>query len=240
MLKDGEKGAILQRDKENYAIAPHLPCGIITPEKLRKIADVAEKYDVAALKVTGAARIAMVGVKENEIDDIWDELGTEKGAAIGLCVRSVKACPGTTFCKKGMQDSLGMGLYLDEEYHGMELPGKIKMAVSGCVHQCAENCIKDLSLLGKKNGWDLMIGGNGGAKPRLAITILKNLTDEEAKYYVDRVLKFFKEYSKKNERMSKTIDREGLNTFMEFLFEFRELEDDDKIVVEWDKDGSAA
>jgi NAD(P)H-nitrite reductase large subunit len=176
----------------------------------------------------------MVGVKEDEIDQIWSELGTEKGAAIGLCIRSVKACPGTTFCKKGMQDSLGMGLYLDEKYHGLEVPGKLKLAVSGCVHQCSENCIKDISLLGKKNGWDLMVGGNGGAKPRLAFTILKNLNDEEAKYYVDRVIKFMKEYSKKNERLSKVIDRETIDLFMEFVLEFREV-DDDKIVVDWKK-----
>ena len=239
MLKDGEKGAILQRDKETYAIAPHLPCGVVSSDELRKIADVADKYNIAALKVTGAQRIAMVGVKEDEIDQIWEDLGTEKGAAIGLCIRSVKACPGTTFCKKGLQDSLGMGLELDKIYHGMELPGKIKMAVSGCIHQCSENCIKDISLVGKKKGWDLMVGGNGGAKPRLAETILKDLTDEEAKYYIDRAVKFMKENSKKNERLSKVLDREGMDAFMEFLLEFREV-DDDKITIEWGEDDNAA
>ena len=86
MLVDGEKGAILQRDRESYAIAPHVSCGVISPDELRKMADVADKYDVAALKITGAARIAMVGIKEQDIDNIWDDLGTEKGAAIGLCV----------------------------------------------------------------------------------------------------------------------------------------------------------
>jgi len=229
MLVDGEKGAILQRDKESYAIAPHVPCGVISSDGLRKIADVADKYEVAALKITGAARIAMVGIKEDDVDHIWDDLGTEKGAAIGLCVRSIKACPGTTFCKKGLQDSLGMGMYLDEKYHGMELPGKLKMGVSGCVQQCSENCIKDISLLGKKNGWDLMVGGCGGLRPSLADTILKNLDEEEAKYYIDRAIKFFKDHSKKNERMRKTLDREGVAAFVEYLIEFREL-DGDKIV----------
>lgn len=232
MLVDGEKGVILQRDKESYAIAPHVPCGVISTDELRKMADVADKYEVSALKITGAARIAMVGIKEEDIDPIWDDLGTEKGAAIGLCVRSIKACPGTTFCKKGMQDSLGMGMFLDEKYHGMEVPGKLKMGVSGCAQQCSENCIKDISLLGKKNGWDLMVGGNGGARPHLADAILKNLSEDEAKYYVDRAIKYFKDHSKKNERMRRTLDREGMKEFVEYLIEFREL-DDDKIV--WSK-----
>jgi len=98
MLKLGEKGAIIQRDKETYAVAPHIPCGVASPELLRKIADIAEKYNAQALKITSATRIAIVGLKEEDIDDVWNELGMAPGAAVGLCVRSVRACPGTTFC----------------------------------------------------------------------------------------------------------------------------------------------
>ncbi|MBT7170353.1 MAG: NAD(P)/FAD-dependent oxidoreductase, partial [Phycisphaerales bacterium] len=144
MLNDGEKGAILQRDKETYAVAPHIPCGVVAPDTLRKIADAAEKYGAAACKITGAARIAIVGLKEEDIDNVWADLGMSPGAAVGICVRSVKACPGTGFCKRGMQDSLGMGMYMDETYHGMQLPGKLKIGVSGCPHQCAETAIKDI------------------------------------------------------------------------------------------------
>ena len=103
-----DKGAVLQRDKETYAIAPHLTAGLITPEQLRTLADVAEKYEVKAVKVTGAQRIALVGIKEEEIDNAWKDLGMKPGAAVGLCVRSVKVCPGTTFCKKGLQDSVAI------------------------------------------------------------------------------------------------------------------------------------
>jgi NAD(P)H-nitrite reductase large subunit len=113
MLKDGDKGAIIQRDKETYAIAPHIPCGVVTPQTLRKIADVAEKYNYAALKITLAARIAIVGLKEQDLDAVWADLGMSPGAAVGLCVRSIKACPGTTFCKRGIRDSLGLGMQLD-------------------------------------------------------------------------------------------------------------------------------
>ena len=109
MLQDGEKGVIIQRDKKTYAIAPHIPCGVVSPETLRKLANVAEKYGAAALKITSAARIAIVGLKEEDVDNIWADLGMSPGAAIGLCVRSVKACPGTAFCKRGQRTVSGSG-----------------------------------------------------------------------------------------------------------------------------------
>ena len=105
MLKDGDKGAILQRDQQTFAVAPHLPCGLVTPAMLRKIADVAEKYQAAAVKCTSAQRIAIVGVQEKDIDAIWAEFGdSNPGHMFGDCVRSVKACPGTQFWKRGRQD----------------------------------------------------------------------------------------------------------------------------------------
>jgi NAD(P)H-nitrite reductase large subunit len=142
MLQDGDKGVIIQRDKETYAIAPHLSCGVVSPDVLRKIADVADKYNVAALKVTSASRIALVGIKEEDVDGVWQDLKMAPGAAVGLCVRSIKACPGTTFCKRGQQDSLGIGMLLDEKYHGMELPGKFKIGISGCGNQCASDAAR--------------------------------------------------------------------------------------------------
>ncbi len=210
MIKDGEKGAVLQRDKETFAIAPHIPCGVITPGQLRTIADTAEKYNAAAVKITSASRIAIVGLKENDIDSAWESLGIPKGHAVGLCVRSVKACPGTTFCRIGQQDSLTMGMKLDEIYHGMELPSKTKMGVSGCNNQCAENCIKDIGLLGKKGGWTLQVGGKGTSKPRLAEVLVEDLNDDEAISMVDTFVSYYKENAKKHERVGKMIDRIGL------------------------------
>ena len=115
MLKLGEKGAILQNDKETYAIAPHIPCGVVTPELLRTIADVAEKYHASALKITGATRIAIIGLKEEDLDNVWADLNLDKGAAVGLCVRSIRACPGTLYCRLGKQDALGIGMELDRK-----------------------------------------------------------------------------------------------------------------------------
>ena len=212
MLKLGEKGAIIQRDKQTYAIAPHIPCGVVTPALLRTIADVAEKYNAQALKITGATRLAIVGVKEEDIDNIWRELSLVPGAAVGLCVRSVRACPGTTFCKIGQQDALGMGMKLDEIYHGMELPGKFKMAVSGCNLNCAESWVRDIGLFGKPKGWTLVIGGNVGANPRIAQELTSELTDEQAIEKVSRVIDYYRENAKKGERLGKMIDRLGFET----------------------------
>ncbi|GAF92839.1 unnamed protein product [marine sediment metagenome] len=211
MLTDGEKGVIIQRDKQTYAVAPHIPCGVTSPDALRKLADVAEKFAAAAVKVTSAQRIALVGLREEDIDAIWAELGMKPGAAVGLCVRSVKACPGTTFCKRGQQDSLTLGMALDETYHGMELPGKLKMGVSGCGNQCAETCIKDIGLVGKPKGWDLLVGGNGGGRPRLSEKLAEGLSTEDAKALVAKIIDYYRGNAKPHERIGRMIDRVGID-----------------------------
>jgi len=213
MLNDGDKGVIIQRDKETYAIAPHIPCGVVSPETLRKIADVSEKYQAAALKITSAARIAMVGIKQEDVDNVWTDLGMSPGAAIGLCVRSVKVCPGTAFCKRGIQDSLTLGMKLDEKYHGLELPGKLKMGVSGCPNQCAETCIKDIGLVGMKNGWRLLVGGNGGARPRLSQELTRDLKTEQALELIDTVIEYYKANAKPRQRLGAMIEKMGFEKF---------------------------
>lgn len=207
-----EKGAIVQRDRETYAIAPHLPGGIVDPTTLRRIADVAEKYGAAALKMTSAQRIAIVGLKEEDLDNVWAELGIQPGAAIGLCVRSVKFCPGTTFCKQGKQDAVSLGLKLDERYHGMPMPSKLKMAVSGCPNSCAEPVIKDIGIMGTARGYTLMVGGSAAATPRLAEVVAKELSEEEVLETVDRILNFYKSSGTKK-RLGKFIEGMGLDEF---------------------------
>ena len=213
MLRLGEKGAIPQRDKETYAIAPHIPCGLITPELLRRIADTAEKFSAKAIKITGAARIAIIGLKEEDIDAAWDTLSLDKGAAVGLCVRSIRTCPGNTYCKLGQQDALKMGLTLDEIYHGMQLPGKFKMAVSGCRLSCSESWVRDVGLIGNKDGWALVIGGNVGAEPRIAQECVSGLDESSALAAIDKVVKYYQQNAKKGERLGKMIDRVGIDVF---------------------------
>ncbi len=213
-----EKGAILQRDKQNFAIAPHIPGGIITDfNLLRKLADVAEKYQVQAIKITSAQRVALVGLRAEDLDQVWAELGLVPGAAIGLCVRSVKICPGTNYCRIGMQDAVGVGLKLDDKYHGMELPYKFKMGVSGCPNNCSESSIKDIGLTGMQKGWRVLAGGYvSGLKPRLADVIATGLNDEEALSLVDKIVDWYREQGK-TKRLGRVIDDVGLARFMEEL-----------------------
>ena len=217
MLKLGEKGAILQRDKQTYAIAPHIPCGRVTPGLLRRIADVAEKYDVEMIKITGATRFALVGLKEADIDNAWQDLGVDQGAAVGLCVRSIRTCPGIQYCRLAKQDALAVGLKLDEIYHGMVLPNKLKMAVSGCQLNCSESVVRDIGLVGKAEGWTLMIGGNVGPRPRLATELTDALDDETALALVERIVAFYKDNGKKGERLGKMVERTGLEPFKTVL-----------------------
>jgi len=218
MLKDGQKGVILQRDKETYAIAPHLPCGTVTPEILEKFAGVARKYDLAAMKITSASRIALFGIKEEDVDNIWQDLGFDQGHAVGLCVRSVKVCPGTTTCRLAKQDSMEMGMKMDGKYHGMVLPSKMKMAVSGCKIQCGENCIKDISLYGTETGWTVLVGGMGGIRPRLAEVLVEDLSSDEAEKIVEKTIDYYKEHSRRA-RLGFMIDKIGIQALRDGILE---------------------
>ncbi len=205
-----EKGAIVQNDYETYAIAPHLPGGICSPAVLRKIADVSEKYEAKVLKCTSAQRIAIVGLKEEDLDNVWAELEMKPAAAIGLCVRSIKFCPGTTFCKRGKTDAVTVGMKLDEKYHGMQLPSKFKIGVSGCANCCGESWVKDLGLIGSNKGWKIVVGGNAGAAPAIAQVLCDGLDDQQALATVDKIINNYKQHDKKV-RLGRYINVIGLD-----------------------------
>ena len=144
------------------------------------------------------------------MDAVWADLQMEPGNVVGICVRSIKACPGTTYCKRGQMDSLGVGMRLDERYHGMELPGKMKIGVSGCPNQCAETTFKDIGLVGTPKGWRVLVGGNGGALPRMGQLVAKDLPTAEALALVDRILDYYRANAKPKERIGKTVERLGI------------------------------
>lgn len=207
-----EKGAILQRDRETYAIAPHIAGGLTDTATLRKICDVADKHRLQ-LKLTSAQRIALFGVREEEVDAIWAELNEKPGAAIGLCVRSVKICPGTTYCKRGIQDSISLGLKLDALYHAMPLPNKLKMGVSGCMLSCAEVAVKDIGVMGTPKGWKILVGGNAGARPRLADTLVETAADEaEVLAVVDKIVAWYLN-SGREVRIGRLVEELGIDAF---------------------------
>ncbi|WP_332841254.1 hypothetical protein [Paraclostridium bifermentans] len=208
-----DKGAVIQRDKKTYAIAPHVPAGLITSDQLRKLADVADKYNAKAIKITAAQRIALVGLEENDIDSAWQDLGMKPGAAIGLCVRSIKTCPGTSFCKRGFKDSVSIGLKLDDRYHGMNLPNKLKIGVSGCPNSCADNHTRDIGLMGTPKGWTIFVGGKGGTIPRLGDRLVMGIPDEKVLDLVDDIVNLYSDNANNKERLGAYIDRVGFEEF---------------------------
>ena len=211
--KDHLDGAILQRDKETYAIVPKTPLGLITPDELESIVNVVKKYEIPVVKITSGQRMALVGIKEEDVAPAWEDLGIAKGRATELCVHYAQACPGTAVCSFGVQDSLGMGLELEKMFEGMELPAKLKFGVSGCPLCCGESYVRDVGALGKKKGWTVIFGGNSGMKPRIGDVIAENLSKEEAVDLIKKCLNFYAENGKKKERASKFMERTGIDAF---------------------------
>jgi NAD(P)H-nitrite reductase large subunit len=204
------EGAILQRDKETYAIVPRTPVGLVKPEQLENIAKVARKYEIPIIKITSGQRFALVGMKKQDVHDIWKDLGMDIGKATELCLHYVQACPGTAVCKYGVQDSLGLGMEIEKFFAGMDLPAKVKIGVSGCPFCCAESFVRDIGLFGKKKGWSFIVGGSSAGRPRIGDLIAEDLSKEEVIGLTKRTLEYYKAKGKKRERTARFIDRIGI------------------------------
>lgn len=208
-----EKGAIIQRDLETFSISPHIPGGFAEPALLRKIADVAEKYGAKYVKLTGAQRIAIIGIKEDDLDKAWAEF-TDQSKAIGLTIRSIQICPGTRACKKAKQDSPGLGFALDKEFYGKPAPAKFKMGVSGCSNCCSDSWMKDIGFFGTDKGFTAVAGGKGGGTAKIGRVLAEDLTAEQAVALARKIITFYREQGKFPERLGATIERVGFDTFV--------------------------
>ncbi len=176
-----------------YSVIPRVPGGEISPAKLAVIARVADKYNLYT-KITGGQRIDMFGARVQDLPDIWEELvdaGFESGHAYAKALRTVKSCVGTTWCRYGVQDSVGFAIRVEHRYKGIRAPHKIKMAVSGCIRECAEAQGKDVGLIATEHGYNLYVCGNGGSKPRHADLLASDLDEETALRYIDRFLAYY-------------------------------------------------
>jgi NAD(P)H-dependent nitrite reductase large subunit/NAD(P)H-dependent nitrite reductase small subunit len=176
-----------------YSVVPRVPGGEISPEKLAVIARVAAKYNLYT-KITGGQRIDMFGARVQDLPDIWEELvnaGFESGHAYAKSLRTVKSCVGSTWCRYGVQDSVGYAIRVEHRYKGIRAPHKIKMAVSGCIRECAEAQGKDVGLIATENGYNLYVCGNGGSKPRHADLLASDLDEDTALRYIDRFLAYY-------------------------------------------------
>lgn len=176
-----------------YSVVPRIPGGEITPEKLIVIGEVARDFGLYT-KITGGQRIDLLGARIEQLPLIWKRLvdaGFESGHAYGKALRTVKSCVGSTWCRYGVQDSVGLAIALELRYRGLRAPHKIKAAVSGCARECAEARSKDFGIIATERGWNLYVGGNGGFRPRHADLLAADLTTDELVRTVDRFLMFY-------------------------------------------------
>lgn len=213
-MADRPRGAIIQRDKKTYAVVPRTPMGLITPDILENIARVVRKYEIPIIKITSAQRMALVGMKPEQVEEVWKELGMDVGPAVEICVHYVQACPGNTLCKFGVQDSLGLGGQLEKIFVGMKLPAKAKIGISGCPFNCGEGYVRDFGAFGKKFGWTVIFGGNSGGKPRIGNVIAENINESEVIELAKKSFQYYSSNAKKRERTARFIERTGIDEFM--------------------------
>ena len=206
----------MQKDG-TYSVVPRVAGGEITPEKLIVLGEVAKKYDLYT-KITGGQRIDLFGAQLHELPDIWRELvdaGFETGHAYGKSLRTVKSCVGSTWCRYGVQDSVGMAIELENRYKGLRSPHKIKFGVSGCTRECAEAQSKDIGVIATEEGWNLYVCGNGGMRPRHAELFATGLDDDTLEKYIDRVLMFYVRTADRLQRTS--VWMENMEGGLEYL-----------------------
>lgn len=211
--------AVLQKvrsGKRSFGITPRIPGGFIQPKDLIKIAQVAEKYR-GQLKITSGQRIAILGIKPEDVDSAWVDLGMDPAVVSQYSVKNVEICP-AAFCKRSKQNSTKLGLRLEKKYYGRPAPNRTKIAVVGCMNACTSANGKDISVLADESGYIVRAGGSAGFHPRLPSEVAKNLNEEEAERMVDSVFDFYSECAEMGEKLGHFIDRIGLEKFLEGTF----------------------
>ncbi|ANS73586.1 nitrite reductase [Paenibacillus yonginensis] len=202
--------ANIQKDG-TYSVVPRIYGGVTSPSELKKIAEVAEQFEVPMVKFTGGQRLDLLGIKKENLPKIWEALDMPSGHAYGKTLRTVKTCVGNTFCRFGTQDAIGMGIRLEKEFERLNTPAKVKLAVSGCPRNCAEATIKDFGVVAIDGGWELHIGGNGGVHVRATDLLCVVKTEDEVIEWASAFLQYYRENANWNERTSSWVERVGLD-----------------------------
>jgi len=193
-----------------FSVIPRMRGGITSPNELRKIADVADKYNVPMVKVTGSQRIDLLGVKKEDLPKVWADLGMPSGQAYAKGVRMVKTCVGSTFCRFGTQDSIATGVELERRLENLFTPHKTKMAVVGCPRNCAEATVKDIGLVGQEGSWQVVVGGAAGKSVRKADLLITVSTTEEALAAAEVFFQYYRENANYLERTYDFVERHGI------------------------------
>jgi nitrite reductase (NADH) large subunit len=202
--------ANIQKDG-TYSVIPRMWGGETTASELRRIADAVDKYNIPTVKVTGGQRIDLLGVKKEDLQAVWKDIGMPSGHAYAKALRTVKTCVGSEWCRMGTQDSTQMGKDLERAMWRMYAPHKVKFAVSGCPRNCAESGIKDVGIIGVDSGWEMYVGGNGGIKTEVAHFFAKLKTAEEVMEYTGAFMELYRTEGWYLERTVHYINRVGLD-----------------------------
>ncbi|WP_445148313.1 nitrite reductase large subunit NirB [Baekduia sp. Peel2402] len=201
----------IQKDG-TFSVVPRMRGGVTTPAELRRIADVAEKYEIPLVKVTGGQRIDLLGVRKQDLPKIWDELGMPSGHAYAKAVRTVKTCVGSDFCRFGLTDSMGTGIEMEQAWEGLHTPAKVKGGVSGCARNCAEATIKDIGLVAVGDDqWQVRVGGAAGGNVREADVLCTVDSRAEALRVSTTFLQYYRENADFKERTYDFVPRIGLD-----------------------------
>ncbi|WP_433618066.1 nitrite reductase large subunit NirB [Dactylosporangium sp. CA-139114] len=203
--------ANIQRDG-TFSVVPQLKGGVTTPAQLRSIAEVAERYEVPMVKLTGGQRIDLLGVRKEDLPAVWEDLGMPSGWAYGKSFRTVKTCVGAEFCRFGLGDSTALGIAIEERYQGIEGPGKLKLAVTGCPRNCAEAYVKDLGVVAIEGGrWEIYVGGAAGAHVRKGDLLATVSTPAEVLTLTGRFIQYYRESANWLERTYAWVPRLGID-----------------------------
>lgn len=224
------KFAVLQKvrdGKRTFAITPRIPGGFVTPEDLLKFAEVARKYN-GQLKITSGQRIVILGIKGEDVDAAWIDLGMEPGVKSHYSVKNIEMCP-AAFCKRSRQNSLKLGMRLEKKYYGRPAPNRVKIAVVGCLNACSSANAKDIVVLADENGFIVRAGGSAGYHPRLPDELRNNMTETEAELMVDAVFDFYSTTAQTGEKLGLYIDRIGIDAFKSGVFELYDQKKEENI-----------
>lgn len=218
----GKYGGNLQKivdGKRRFGITPHIPGGFVTPDTLIKIAEVAKKYK-GVLKITSGQRILMTNLKEEDLANIWADLKMSPAVKTHNSVKNVEICP-ANFCKRSKYPTIGLGMKISNEFHGMELPCRTKIAVVGCRSACTGAYSKDIGVLVDLDGkFFISVGGSAGFYPRSADLLIRDITEDEAYNFVKRILEYYNENGQMGEKLGHFIDRIGIEKFREDVLSY--------------------
>ncbi|CAE6711822.1 nitrite reductase large subunit NirB [Candidatus Nitrotoga fabula] len=210
--------ANIQKDG-TFSVVPRIYGGITSPGQLRRIADVAEKYSVPMIKVTGGQRIDLLGIRKADLPKVWADLDMPSGYAYGKALRTVKTCVGSEWCRFGVQDSTQMGISIERAFDHMWMPHKFKVAVSGCPRNCAESGIKDVGIIGVDSGWEIYVAGNGGIKTVVGQFLVKVQTREEVLEYTGAFAQLYREEAHYLDRSVHYVERVGMDHVKKHILE---------------------